>query len=110
LLVALTPTFAALADPTRRSIVTRLSRGEATVGELAEPHDMSLPAITKHIRVLVEAGLVTRRKTGRTVVCTLSTTHLTEARDWFDDITSYWNATLDRLDQFLTDDDTQEGS
>jgi DNA-binding transcriptional ArsR family regulator len=101
--MTLTATFGALADPTRLAIVTRLSRGEATMGELAEPHDMSLPAITKHLRVLVDAGLVSRRKTGRTVVCTLDPGALAEAQRWLGDLRSYWNASLDRLDRLLTD-------
>ena len=104
LLVALTSTFAALADPTRLAIVTRLSRGEATVGELAAPHDISLPGITKHLRVLGEAGLVSRRKVGRTVVCTLHGDALAEAQAWIADLTSFWNASLDRLVQLVTEE------
>jgi DNA-binding transcriptional ArsR family regulator len=65
----LTSTFAALADPTRLAIVTRLSRGEATMGELAAPHRITLPAMTKHVGVLVDAGMVKRHKVGRSVVC-----------------------------------------
>jgi DNA-binding transcriptional ArsR family regulator len=99
--VTVPATFGALADPTRLAMVRRLSRGEATMGELAAPHDMSLPAITKHLRVLVDAGLVSRRKIGRSVVCRLRTDSLDEARAWLGDVTTYWNANLDRLGELL---------
>jgi DNA-binding transcriptional ArsR family regulator len=94
--------FAALADPTRLAIVTRLSQGEATMGELARPHQLTLPAITKHVGVLVEAGVVRRRKVGRTVVCTLRPQPLSEAQAWLGDLTSYWNQAVDRLETLLT--------
>jgi DNA-binding transcriptional ArsR family regulator len=110
LLVPLTSTFAALADPTRQAILTTLSRGEATMGELAAPHDMSLPAITKHVRVLVGAGLVTRRKDGRTVVCALVPDSLTEAQAWLADLGAFWQGSLDRLERLLAAPDTEETS
>ena len=98
-------TFAALGDPTRQALVERLGRGAATVGELAEPHAMSLPAVTKHLRVLEAAGLVTRRKQGRTVVCRLNAAPLVEAESWITDRRVFWTANLDRLERFLTEED-----
>lgn len=103
--VALATTFSALADPTRCAVVGRLARGEATVGELAAPYPMSLPAFTKHVGVLVDAGLVRRRKVGRTVVCTLVPEALAEAAGWVAEVTSYWDATLDRLTQVVTEEE-----
>lgn len=100
--MSLTATFAALADPTRLAIVTRLSRGEATMGELAAPHIVTLPAITKHVGVLVDAGVVTRRKVGRTIVCTLRPQSLSEVQAWLGDLTAYWNTTIDRLEELLS--------
>jgi DNA-binding transcriptional ArsR family regulator len=102
--VSLSTTFSALSDPTRRAVVERLSRGEATIGELAEPHDMSLPAFTKHIGVLVDAGVVTRRKVGRTVICSLASDSLDEAAAWITDRTAFWNVTLDRLERLVTEE------
>jgi DNA-binding transcriptional ArsR family regulator len=100
-LSVLTTTFGALADPTRLAIVTRLSRGDATMGELAAPHRITLPAMTKHVGVLVEAGLVTRQKVGRTVVCTIRPEAFAEVEDWLGDLTTYWNRTVDRLEELL---------
>jgi DNA-binding transcriptional ArsR family regulator len=97
----LTSTFAALADPTRLAIVTRLSRGEATMGELAAPHRITLPAMTKHVGVLVDADMVKRRKVGRTVVCSLRPESLSEVQAWLGDLTAYWNTTIDRLEDLL---------
>ncbi|MGZ4654689.1 ArsR/SmtB family transcription factor [Oryzihumus sp.] len=97
-------TFAALGDPTRRALVERLTRGEATVSELAVPHDMSLPAVTKHLRVLEDAGLLTRRKRGRTVVCSLNRAPLAEAESWLIDRQRLWSANLDRLERFLIEE------
>lgn len=101
----LTTTFAALADPTRLAIVTRLSRGEATMGELATPHAITAPAITKHVHLLVDAGLVTRRKVGRTVVCAIRPEALSEVEVWLGDLTTYWNRTVDRLADLLEGND-----
>jgi DNA-binding transcriptional ArsR family regulator len=103
----LTTTFGALADPTRLAIVTRLSRGESTMGELAAPHDLTLPAMTKHVGVLVDAGMVTRRKVGRTVVCTLRPEALSEVEAWLGDLTAYWNSTIDRLEDLLQGSDDE---
>ena len=97
-------TFAALGDPTRQAMVERLGRGEATVGELAAPHDISLPAVTKHLRVLESAGLVTRTRQGRTVVCRLNSTPLVEAQTWITDRRRLWDANLDRLERFLSEE------
>ena len=102
--MAITSTFGALADPTRLAVVTRLGRGEATIGELATGHAMSLPAFSKHVGVLVDAGLVTRSKVGRSVVCRLAPQPLAEAGSWLTDVTSFWTATLDRLDDLVTGD------
>jgi DNA-binding transcriptional ArsR family regulator len=101
----LATTFAALADPTRLAIVQRLSRGEATMGELAAPHTVTAPAMTKHVGVLVDAGMVTRRKIGRTMMCTLRPAALTEVQAWLGDLTTYWNSTVDRLEELLESDD-----
>jgi len=86
-------------------MVERLSRGEATMGELAAPHRITLPAVTKHVGVLVDAGLVQRRKAGRTVVCALRPEALSEVQAWLGDLTAYWNSTVDRLEDFLRSGD-----
>ncbi|MGW7683777.1 ArsR/SmtB family transcription factor [Kribbella sp. NPDC054772] len=104
MLTGLPKTFGALADPTRLAIVGRLSRGDATMGELAEPHRITPPAMTKHVRVLVDAGLVNRRRVGRTVVCTLRPEAFAEVEQWLGDLTSYWNSTVDRLEELLRGD------
>lgn len=94
-------TFAALADGTRRRMVERLLEGEATVSELAAPHDMSMPAVLKHVSKLVDAGLVTRRKEGRTVICALNPTPMDEAQDWLQKHLDFWNTRLDALEDFI---------
>ncbi|MEO1493622.1 MAG: metalloregulator ArsR/SmtB family transcription factor [Pseudomonadota bacterium] len=94
-------TFAALADPTRRAMVEQLLQGEATVSQLAEPHDMSMPAVMKHIGKLVDAGLVERRKEGRTVTCSLRIDPMDEAQRWLQRHLEAWNGRLDALDQYL---------
>lgn len=99
------PALAALADPTRRRIVERLAHGEATVGELAAPHPMSLPAFTKHLGVLERAGIVRRRRAGRTVVCSLEPAPLAALGGWATDMTTYWSATIDRLERVVTEED-----
>ena len=99
--MSLGASLAALADPTRRAVVERLSRGDATVGVLARPHAMSLPAFSKHLSVLADAGLVHRRKVGRTVVCSLAPGALDELTAWLADMTAYWQASIDRLEQVL---------
>ena len=94
-------TFSALADPTRRAIVARLAKGEATVTELAEPFDMSLPAISKHLRVLERAGLITRGREAQTRPCKLSLKPLDEATAWIEKHKAMWESRLDRLDAYL---------
>ena len=93
--------FGALADPTRRSILSRLSRGEATVNELAEPFRLSLPAISKHIKVLEKAGLITRKKQAQWRPCAIETGTLQEAFDWIGHHRRIWNSSLDGLDAYL---------
>ncbi len=90
--------FAALADPTRRAIVTRLSRGDATVGELAEPFAIGLPTMLKHIRVLERGGLVSSAKAGRVRTCTLNPGALGAADAWLRRHIATWEARLDRLE------------
>jgi DNA-binding transcriptional ArsR family regulator len=95
--------FAALADPTRRSIVAHLTSGEATVNELAEPFDMSLQAVSRHIQVLERAGLVSRGRHRQTRPCRLEPDALRTATDWIEDQRKVWSERLERLDQHLTD-------
>ena len=94
-------TFAALADPTRRAILARLSTGEATVQELAEPFDMSLPAISKHLKVLERARLITRSRDAQRRPCRLEAKPLQEAVDWIERYRRMWEQRLDRLDDYL---------
>ena len=97
----LSATFAALADPTRRAIMARLTLGEATVGELAEPFDMSLPAISKHLTVLENAGLLLRERQGRERLCRLQAEPLKDAGDWIEQYRRFWDDAFDRLAQYL---------
>ena len=89
--------FSALADPTRRAILGRLRQGEASVSELAQPFDVSLPAVAKHVRVLERAGLLTHRKTGRVRRCRIVVDRLQLASDWLDTYRSFWTARLEAL-------------
>ncbi|MEH3156634.1 MAG: metalloregulator ArsR/SmtB family transcription factor [Gordonia paraffinivorans] len=98
---ALDLVYAALADPTRRDIVIRLSRGDATVTELAEPHDLTFQAISQHIKVLEAGGLVSRSRVGRTRPCHLEATPLGEAISWLEDARQVWTERLDRLETYL---------
>ena len=98
---ALDSTFSALADPTRRAILARLARGEATVGELARPFAVSLPAISKHLRVLEDAGLMARHKDGRTHRCRLVAAPLHAAADWLLFYQRFWEGTFDSLADYL---------
>ena len=95
--------FAALADPTRRVMIERLSRGPASVSELAEPHAMSLPAVLQHLQVLESSGLVTSRKTGRIRTCRIESKALRRAEDWIAARRATWERRLDRLGDFLAD-------
>ncbi len=94
-------TFAALADPTRRSILARLGKGAATVGELADPFDMSLPAISKHIKVLESAGLISRTRSGRNYHCRLRGDSMKEAAEWIAAYRDFWDRNLRALDEYL---------
>lgn len=94
-------TFGALADPTRRAILARLSKGEASVTELAEPFAMSMPAITKHLKVLEKAGLITRGKEAQWRPCQLKAGPLQEANNWIDQYRKFWEERFDRLDEYL---------
>ncbi|MBZ4397185.1 metalloregulator ArsR/SmtB family transcription factor [Myxococcus sp. MISCRS1] len=99
----LSATFAALADPTRRAILARLSKGETSVTELAQPFDMSLPAVTKHLKVLERAGLITRSREAQWRPCRLAPEPLKDATDWLEDYREFWEASLDRLEDYLAD-------
>jgi DNA-binding transcriptional ArsR family regulator len=95
--------FAALADPTRRAFVERLALGEATVSDLASAVPISLPAVSRHLRVLEQAGLVVRDKRGRTTWCALAPSALDSAADWLARTRSFWSANLDGLAAYLED-------
>lgn len=97
----LSATFAALADPTRRAILARLATGEATVTELAAPFDMSLPGVSKHLKVLREAGLVTQGRDAQWRPVRLEPSRLQEISAWVDQYRSLWEARFDRLDEYL---------
>jgi DNA-binding transcriptional ArsR family regulator len=99
---SLSLTFAALADPTRRAIVARLARGEATVSELAEPFPISLPAISRHLKVLERAGLIARNRSAQSRPSTLRAERLGEATAWIESCQEIWESRLDRLDEHLT--------
>ena len=94
--------FHALADPTRRAILARLSSGEATVGELAEPFDMSLPAVSRHLKVLTSAGLIERSTEAQWRRCALRGEGLRAAADWIEFYRRFWEESFDRLDAFLS--------
>jgi DNA-binding transcriptional ArsR family regulator len=96
-------TFAALADPTRRAILTRLSTGEASVTELAEPFAMSLPAVSKHLKVLERAGLISRGREAQWRPCRLEPAPLKDVADWVEEYRDLWEARLGRLDDYLRD-------
>lgn len=97
----LSKTFSALADPTRRKILSRLMAGVTTVNALAAPHDMSLPAISKHLQVLERSGLITRSRVAQTRPCQLKAAPLKEAVDWLEGYRRHWEERLDRLDDYL---------
>lgn len=98
---ALDPLFNALADGTRRAILAQLARGEATVGVLSQPFSISAPAISRHLKVLEEAGLITNERRGKERVCRLQPAGLAKAKEWLDFSQRFWGASLDRLDQHL---------
>jgi DNA-binding transcriptional ArsR family regulator len=97
----LSTTFAALADPTRRAILARLADGEASVSSLAEPFAMSLPAVTKHLKVLERAGLITRGRQAQWRPCKLEAQALREANEWIVQYRAFWEGGFDRLDDYL---------
>jgi DNA-binding transcriptional ArsR family regulator len=97
----LSETFSALADPTRRAILARLALGETSVSELAEPFDMSLPAVSKHLKVLERAGLIARGREAQWRPCRLEPTPLKEIDDWIEHYRKFWEQSFDRLDQYL---------
>lgn len=97
----LSATFAALADPTRRAILGRLASGEASVTELAEPFEMSLPAVSKHLKVLERAGLIARSREAQWRPCQLEARPLKSAAEWIEHYRRFWSESFDRLDQYL---------
>lgn len=97
----LSTTFAALADPTRRAILARLAHGEATVTELARPFDMSLPGVSKHLKVLRDAGLVTQGRDAQWRPCRLEPERLHDVATWVEQYRRIWEARLDRMDAYL---------
>ena len=99
----LSATFAALADPTRRAILARLSGGERSVKDLARPFDMSGPAITKHLKVLERARLITRTRSAQWRPCRLKAAPLKDAVDWLERYRRFWEESFDRLEDYLSD-------
>ncbi|HEY1923525.1 MAG TPA: metalloregulator ArsR/SmtB family transcription factor [Tepidisphaeraceae bacterium] len=97
----LSTTFSALADPTRRAILARLSRGETSVTELAEPFRMTLPGISKHLKVLERAGLISRGREAQWRPCRLKAAPLKSAVDWLEEYRKFWEQSFDRLDDYL---------
>jgi DNA-binding transcriptional ArsR family regulator len=104
----LSTTFAALADPTRRAILARLTLGEASVTELAEPFDMSLPAVSKHLKVLERAGLIARGRAAQWRPSRLEAGPLKDVADWVEHYRRFWEQSLDRLEDYLRELQTQE--
>ncbi len=102
-------TLAALADPTRRAILAQLASGERTVTELAEPFEMTMPAVTKHLKVLERAGLIERGREAQTRPCRLRAAPLKEVADWVEDYRRDWEQSLDRLGGYLQDLQAVEG-
>jgi DNA-binding transcriptional ArsR family regulator len=102
-------TFAALADPTRRQILAHLAKGDRRVTDLARPHDMSLPAVSKHLRVLENAGLLRRRRHGRVHEMQLNAEPLKNAAQWVEEYRKFWEGSLDRLAAYLEKTDRGGG-
>lgn len=103
-------TFAALADPTRRAILARLARGELSVGQLAAPFEMTLPAVSKHLRVLERAGLLRQAKDGRIRRCRLDAKPMRNAAEWIERTRRFWEQQFDALAKFLKDSKQAEDS
>jgi DNA-binding transcriptional ArsR family regulator len=99
--ISLDATFSALSDPTRRTILTTLQHGQASVSELARPHDISMPAILKHLHVLKHAGLIEQKKTGRVRMCRLTVAPMQQAADWLSLYRVFWENQLNNLGRFL---------
>ncbi len=97
----LSTTLSALADPTRRAIIARLAAGEATVNELAAPFDMSLPAVSKHLKVLERAGLISRGRNAQWRPCRLEARPMKEIADWIEPYRRFWDGSFDRLESYL---------
>jgi DNA-binding transcriptional ArsR family regulator len=104
----LSNTFIALADPTRRAILARLTSGEASVTELAKPFQMSLPGISKHLKVLEHAGLITRGRQAQWRPCRLQAAPLKDVADWLEHYRSFWDESFDRLDDYLSEIQAQQ--
>jgi len=99
----LSATFAALADPTRRAILARLAQGEASVGQLAAPFSISQPAVSKHLKVLEQAGLIKRGRAAQSRPCKLDAARLREVSDWLETYRRFWEESFDRLDAYLAE-------
>ena len=106
----LNATFGALADPTRRAILARLAKRELTVGELAAPFEMSLPAVSKHLRVLERAGLLRQKKDGRIRRCRLEPKAMQNAAEWIEHYRRFWEQQFDALARFLKENEKKEGA
>lgn len=104
----LSTTFAALADPTRRAILARLASGEASVTELAEPFDMSLPAVSKHLKVLERAGLIAKGRDAQWRPCQLDAAPLKDVADWVNRYRRFWEQSFDRLEEYLREMQVKE--
>lgn len=104
----LSATFAALADPTRRSMLAQLARGEATVNELAAPHAMSLPSISRHLKVLEAAGLISKSRSAQWRPCRLDPAGLRRADDWMESFREFFDSRFDRLEQQLSAKDAED--
>lgn len=101
-------TFAALADPTRRAILSRLAKSEASVSQIAEPFDMTLPAVSKHLRVLERAGLISQSREAQWRPCKLEAKPLKQAAEWIERYREYWEQSFDNLDSYLSDIQAKE--
>lgn len=104
----LSRTFSALADPTRRAILARLAKGESSVTELAQPFQMTLPGISKHLKVLERAGLISRGRDAQWRPCQLKAIPLKEAATWIEDYRQFWEQSLDRLEDYLRELQSEE--
>jgi DNA-binding transcriptional ArsR family regulator len=105
---ALSSTFAALADPTRRAILSRLTLGETSVTDLAKPFNMSMPAVSKHLKVLERAGLIARGRSAQWRPCRLDAGPLKEIAGWIEEYRRFWEQSFDRLDDYLREIQTKE--